>query len=962
MKKIIELDDYFPTGEATVQTVLTYNNGRSVDTSRITKHASEALDYIKSVVPEPGKTIMLVNALGAEETWGPNRNHDGFPEFPVPAKLRGKTASAKDRWFIEPGQELTKHYKSFETNPAHTFKHHCFPAGTLVTMSNHDRLPIEKVKVGSAVLTLEGARKVTGVMSRQYEGPGISLRLEGEYNRLVGTADHPVLIYRRQDLHCPHKYNYLQPKFGCRAATCQAKAPAAKEPRPVWAPLSSVVHGDYLFMPGPKHGEQAVTPEFARLVGWVASEGYLSKDRYSIQFTFGKDNHADIQSVTKCLRENGLHVTKTPTKHNTVALSSCSRDMHARLSKYVTGIKAAKKLTSKTIRWSAALLHELLYAYIDGDGHVCASGRNNGQLRIRSSSPQMLRMLSDIIRSLGVPATVQWDTAPGWMLSPTNAQYYWANGSGVVAIEKTYVPFISRGSRKAHTTPNKRAPHVKNFQNGYLVRVTDVQQVKVAEPVYNLEVDGPHHSVANEVVVHNCNKDPAKASGVVKKAFWNPRMHRVELLISVDNDKDPEWVKRANDGEFPAVSMGTRIPWDSCSRCGNRAKTRADYCEHAKYAMGEIDEHGFKNYVHNPSPDFFDISRVFRPADRTGYTLKKVAQVHEVRLSADLAADNDILAAKAAAATKLSDIDKIIRGEPVATSTLSPDEKSLIIKFRDHVGGKLASSDVRFGNCVPYPLGEVLSAAAMHGVILKDAEFIPLAASKLAGKHVVLTDGVVAKTAAAARYAVELFADDPALLDEILDSRVLESEKVASYLIDLFSGIREKRAYVGDYLYRRLVPEGVGMRPDAAPTTDILHAGPYQTTRGAAIDAQDAVTRAHVGKVLGGSAMLLGGYKALTAFPALRKFKLPIAAGMGYAGYKALAPRPGGTIQTDEGYNVPDITEMVGRTASVESIASLVENAADRRSCGHVTKIAVAGDAESVATALGAVITGNEIA
>jgi hypothetical protein len=582
VKKIIELDDYFPTGEATVQPVLVWNGGKSVDTSRITKYASDALDYIKSVVPEPGKTIMLVNALGAEETWGPNRNGDGFPEHPVPAKLRGKTASTTERWFIEPGQELTKHYQTFETNPAHCYQHHR-------------------------------------------------------------------------------------------------------------------------------------------------------------------------------------------------------------------------------------------------------------------------------------------------------------------------------------------------------------------------------------------NRDPNKASGIVKKAFWNPKMHRVELLISVDNDKDPDWVKRANDGEYPAVSMGTRIKWDVCARCGNKAPTRADYCDHAKYAMNEVDEHGFKNYVHNPSPDFFDISRVFRPADRTGYTLKKVAQVHEVRLSADLAHEADMLAAKAAAATKLSDIDKIIRGEPVATSTLSPDERSLIIKFRDHVGSKLASSDVPYGNCVLYPLGEILSAAAINGVVLKDAEFIPLAASKLAGKHVTLTDDVVAKTAAAARRAVELFADDPGLLDEVLSSGALESEKVASYLIDTFASVREKRAYVGDYLYRRLVPEGTGMRPDAAATTDMLHAGPYQTTRGAAIDAQDAVTRAHIGKVLGGSAMLLGGYKALTAFPALRKFKLPIAAGLGYGGYKALSPRSGGTIQTDEGLRIPDITEMTGRTASVESIASLVENAADRRTRGPVPKVAMSGDAESIATLLGAAITGFQI-
>jgi hypothetical protein len=575
MRKIIELDEYFPTGEMTIQPVLLWGNGRRIDTSRVTKHASDALDYIKSVMPEPGKTILLLNALGAEETYGPNRNGDGFPERPVPA--RGKVASAGRRWFVEPGQELTNHYQSFERNPAHAFKHHA-------------------------------------------------------------------------------------------------------------------------------------------------------------------------------------------------------------------------------------------------------------------------------------------------------------------------------------------------------------------------------------------NRDPSKASGVVKKAFWNPRMHRVELLVAVDDDKDPEWVKRANDGEFVPVSMGCRIKHDVCARCGNHAPTRADYCDHVKFAMNQVDSNGFKDYVHNPSPDFFDISRVFRPADRTGYTLKKVAEVHTVRLSADLGEEVDRLAAKAAAAQKLSEIDKVIRAEPIASSTLGPDEKSLIVKFRDHTTKKLAASP-RIGvtALTRWPLGEVLTAAAMNGVVLKEAEFIWLTSAKLAGRIVAPN---IEKVAAAARCALELFGDRPELLEEVLDTGALESSKVASELTTFFARVREKRGYMGEYLYRRLVPEGVGARDDAAPTTDVLHMGPYETTRGAAVDAQDAVTRAHMGKVLGGTALLYGGYKALTAFPGLRRFKLPLAIGAGALGAATLGKRPGGTMRTDEGYEIPDITELSSKTASLAAIVHLVECASEPRITLDFSRVKASSTAsmDSIAEALGAIV------
>jgi hypothetical protein len=584
VRKIIELDEYFPTGEATIQPILLWGNGRRIDTSRVSKYASEAVDYIRSVMPEPGKTILLLNAMGAEETYGPNRNGDGFPEFPVPA--RGKVASTDRRWYVEPGQELTKHYQSFETNPAHAFKHHV-------------------------------------------------------------------------------------------------------------------------------------------------------------------------------------------------------------------------------------------------------------------------------------------------------------------------------------------------------------------------------------------NRDPAKASGVVKKAFWNPRMHRVELLVSVDDDKDPEWVKRASDGEFVPVSMGCRIKYDVCARCGNQAPTRADYCDHAKFAMNMVDENGFKDYVHNPSPDFFDISRVFRPADRIGYTLKKVAEAAaEIRLSAALGEEADALAAKAAAAQKLSDIDKVIRAEPVASSTLTPDERSFIVKFRDHASAKLAAAPrIVVSSLLAYPLGESLSAAAANGVVLNDREFMWLATSKLAGRSTALShsDFQFQKFAAAGRWALAAFAERPDLLDELLDSGVLESRKIAQELLDGFACAREKRAYVGEMLYRRLVPEGVGLRQDAAPTTDVLHVGPYETTRGAAIDAQDAITRAHMKKILGGGALLLGGYKALTAFPWMRKFNVPLAMGAGALGAEALGPRYGHNVRTDEGYAVPNITEMTRTAASRESLVHLVECASASSAYADFSTVKLSSDtpATDVAEMLGNVILGT---
>lgn len=50
---------------------------------------------------QPGKMYLHINAMGAGEYYGPNRNGDYFPE-----------------------EILKKYYKTFETSPAHVFRHH----------------------------------------------------------------------------------------------------------------------------------------------------------------------------------------------------------------------------------------------------------------------------------------------------------------------------------------------------------------------------------------------------------------------------------------------------------------------------------------------------------------------------------------------------------------------------------------------------------------------------------------------------------------------------------------------------------------------------------------------------------------------------------------------------------------------------------------------------------------------
>lgn len=129
---------------------------------------------------------------------------------------------------------------------------------------------------------------------------------------------------------------------------------------------------------------------------------------------------------------------------------------------------------------------------------------------------------------------------------------------------------------------------------------------------------------------HHVNKNPSRAFGRVELATWNPVMHRVELVVYLDRALCKQFdgydiIERVENGEFPDVSMGCKVPFDVCTICENPSKTRNDYCEHALRMMNKILPDGRKVAVRNDKPKFFDISFVFIGADKTAKVMAKLA-------------------------------------------------------------------------------------------------------------------------------------------------------------------------------------------------------------------------------------------------------------------------------------------------------------------------------------------------
>lgn len=130
-----------------------------------------------------------------------------------------------------------------------------------------------------------------------------------------------------------------------------------------------------------------------------------------------------------------------------------------------------------------------------------------------------------------------------------------------------------------------------------------------------------------KVYKEHFNTKDDKVYGDVLGSHYNKSQNRVELLISIPVDEWADELKNLERGNDVGFSMSTRVPYDVCSICGNKATKRKEYCDHLRYQLGQVDSDGFLVGAINDHTDFFDISGVRNPADRIAFGLLKVANL-----------------------------------------------------------------------------------------------------------------------------------------------------------------------------------------------------------------------------------------------------------------------------------------------------------------------------------------------
>ncbi len=372
---------------------------------------------------------------------------------------------------------------------------------------------------------------------------------------------------------------------------------------------------------------------------------------------------------------------------------------------------------------------------------------------------------------------------------------------------------------------------------------------------------------------HHVNKDPTRAYGDrVILSVYLPSMHRVQLIVAVHDDKCTDILHRVDNGDFPDVSMGCRVPYDQCSICGNRAKNRSQYCDHLKYQMNKILPDGRKVMALNLRPKFFDISFVMVGAEKASHVLMKVASdgSSSARSSAELGEryygrkwfkGADLKSASVSKRGSISkevpmevtDIKKVVESAPIAKSLERP------IDLRDL--RKLAE----------YPVSDVFSTMSFLGIDPRPEEF----------QHVVLSRSGHQKEAElfASRNLVfdEYSGDIPENAERVLD---ISPDRVNEKVAQILAPYVEDRSCFPDILVNRLnkfasdesqwypqqkstILSGIPIAASAAGLYAYLkHKSPKVATGGlaSAIDKHPwllgLLVSAGIGTVAGGAALL----------------------------------------------------------------------------------------------------------
>jgi hypothetical protein len=483
------------------------------------------------------------------------------------------------------------------TGKQQAFSMACFPGNTPVLLSNNTERMIKDIAVGDTVITRQGnLGTVSHTMSRAYDDEGILLKCYGLPDEAISTNDHPIWVRPKYQKNC--KCPACGKSFSqLRSHLHQIKDIAHQE---AYRNFSKAAEG-YRLAKDLRVGDFVSTPfsnyvltttidlNYAIVLGYYLAEGNAytpkkySKYYWNIDWTFNIKEVEYCNELKKALLALGIEerqISEYERPENTKRVIRCRNiDLLNKLVRDGGKYARSKKLSQEVMEWPLTTQKIVLEKYLEGDG----SWHKNHHIVIGSSISKILiwqlcqlAWRNNIIAVFGkckskkcTSYTIKFNSDQIKYLSLYKIPKEYGYSERLMTRNLTGLKYQGKDKISLPYSIKKQRCYIEG--SCVYHQIYKIEKIHLQEKVYDLTIPGDHSFVANFIGVSNC-----------------------------------------------------QVPYDVCSICGHKAPDAKKRCKHIPSQLGEITKEGKMVGMLNPDPEFFEISKVRRPADRVAYSLNNL--------------------------------------------------------------------------------------------------------------------------------------------------------------------------------------------------------------------------------------------------------------------------------------------------------------------------------------------------
>jgi len=399
-------------------------------------------------------------------------------------------------------------------------QYECLAGDTLVWTANRGQVPIKEISSGDTVFAYDevGERFVVApVKSAAQTDTRQTYTVATRRHQVRATDNHPMLVLRDE-----RKEGRQRARYARR-----------------WVTVGEIKPGDFIAVPRqiPEFGAAASLPivdglqaptvstvDLMWLLGLYIGDGnlHLSTKTYRVQFAIPATDvelRAELIRVVKDLF--GLRCIEAD-EYRVVVNSKA-------LTEWITDIGfAGVSLTKRVPGWVFALPTNqrlaFLGGWVDADGYV--QPERSGSIMLTCANETLIDQARELAELSGLRAAGPWPFTQPYRHTPERIQIAWRLG-----ISGEFERLDCRNPKRLARFGRRLYSHSSNGAHGTTIRAHTneslgferVQSIEPhgVEPVYDIEVEGPHNFIAEGMVVHNSEvvyhqiREDLEAQGVI---------------------------------------------------------------------------------------------------------------------------------------------------------------------------------------------------------------------------------------------------------------------------------------------------------------------------------------------------------------------------------------------------------------------------------------------------------------